>query len=511
MQSLAGPFKVISAPSGLSNSPTIIRFKNDITAANGLEAHRVLLVLPNEYTSTTSSIAQSFVERACFPIIAVKLKDINPLHVPNGALIVALIEAEDSVLSNLIEADMQAIKILCQGADTILWTTGGNLLRGTRPDMAVVRGFCQSIRLEHYPLKFGILDFDCPKESPEIVGRTILDVLVALQTQARGDNEFILRSGLIYVSRMIQDPCLESSVAIRRNKKTTEILRNDLGVAQLITCRPGDISSVHLEQQRWLLDKVQDNEVEIEVLAVGLNAKDLYALMGRVDTKNSTNSLECTGIIRAVGKSVLGFESGDRVVVMAPHRFSNLIQVPVWCCCKLLAQESYQEMATVPLVLSTALYALRHRAQLKARNSVLIHSATGGLGQAAIQIARMIGADLFVTAGNEKKRRYLHEVLGISQNRIFASRDASFEAEVMRETAGRGVDVVLNSLSGDLLQASWRCTSEFRRFVEVGKKDISEAGSLDMSVFGRAASFSAFDLSDLYYSRDCEQNGVWGR
>lgn len=487
------------------------RLNKGITVTAKLPSDQVILVMPNERSKIVSEVSQSLAVDAPFPVIETKLEDISPETIQSGAIIVAMIEAEVSVLSNLNRTDMQAIKMMSQRAGMLLWMTGGDLLRRRRPDMAVVHGFCRAMRLEHYPVKFGILDVDYPETSAEVVGRSISDVLIALQTQRRGDDEFILRSGLLHVSRMTPHQCLNSSMAVMRSRTPITIPRKHLGPAQLTIRRPGEINTIYMEQQKRFLDHIQDNEVEIDVLAIGLNAKDLYSLMGRVDTKDSTTSLECTGTVHIVGKGVSDFVSGDRVIVMAPQKFSSTIRVPVWCCCKLLAHESYLEMATIPLVLSTAIYALRHRAQLKANESVLIHSATGGLGQAAIQVAKMIGAKLFVTAGTEKKRKYLNEELGVARNCIFSSRDSSFEADIQRETAGRGVDVILNSLSGDLLHAGWRCTSEFGRFVEVGKKDITEAGSLDMSVFGRAASFSAFDLSDLYYSKGREQNTIWSR
>lgn len=438
-----------------------------------------------------------------------QLADVDSKTVQCGTIVVALIELEKPVLSNLTHDEMQAVKAMNKRAGTMLWITGGDLLGATRPNMSIGLGLFRTMRLEHHPTKFGILDVDHPRTSAELIGQSIADVLLVLKLQPRGDDEFILLNGLLYVSRMVPRTFLNSSLASRRDHKTIQIPRSELGAAQLAIRRPGNVSTVHLQQCQRALDRMRKDEVELEVLAVGLNAKDLYTLMGRVDTRDWTTSLECTGTVRSVGEGVSNLHPGDRVVVMAPQKFSTLMRVPLSCCCKLLAYESHLEMATVPVVLSSALYALQHRAQLRPHESVLIHSATGGLGQAAIQVARMAGADVFATAGTEEKRRYLHEVLGVARNHIFGSHDTSFLADIMRETAGRGVDVILNSLSGDLLHAGWSCMAEFGRFIEVGKKDVTEAGSLDMSVFGRAASFSAFDLTDLYYSKNPAQNRVW--
>ena len=465
--------------------------------------------MPDEQSTICASIAQSFADVMAYPVLKVKLADINSETIPNGAVVVALIELETPVLSSLTSEEMHAIKLMNVRAQKVLWITGGDLLHAAKPEMSIANGFLRTMRLEHYPNRFGLLDIEYPNMSVELIVSSIVDVLWTLEVQPRADDEFILRNGLLQVSRLSPQTSLNSSLAHKRDRNKIAVPRGELGTAQLAIRQPGNISAAYLQQHQRDHNQLRDDEVEIDVLAVGLNAKDFYTLMGRVDTRESTSSLECTGTVRAVGAGVSNLYQGDRVVVMAPRKFATLIRVPISCCCKLLAGESHLEMATVPLVLSSALYALQSRAHLQPNESILIHSATGGLGQAAIQVARSFGADIFATAGTEQKRKYLHEVLGIAQNRIFSSHDATFVTGIMQETAGRGVDVILNSLSGDLLHAGWRCMSEFGRFIEMGKKDITEAGNLDMSVFGRGASFSAFDLTDLYYSKNPAQNQVW--
>ena len=470
---------------------------------------KILLVVPDEQSSVCASIAQSIADVMAYPVLKIKLGDINSKTVLKGAIVVALVELETPVLSGLTSEEMHAIKVMNERARKVLWITGGDLLRATKPEMSIANGFFRTMRLEHHPNRFGLLDIECPNMGVKLIVSSIVYVLGVLEVQPRADDEFILRDDLLQISRLSPQISLSSPLAYNKYPKKIVVPRGELGIAQLSIKRPGNISTAYLQQHQRDQNQLRHDEVEIEVLAVGLNAKDFYTLMGRVDTRESTSSLECTGTVRAFGAGVSNLYQGDRVVVMAPRKFATLIRVPLSCCCKLFAGESHLEMATVPLVLSSALYALQSRAHLQSNESILIHSATGGLGQAAIQVARSLGADIFATAGTEQKRKYLHEVLGIAPNRIFSSHDATFVAGIMQETAGRGVDVILNSLSGELLHAGWRCMSEFGRFIEMGKKDITEAGNLDMSVFGRGASFSAFDLTDLYYSKNPAQNQVW--
>lgn len=121
------------------------------------------------------------------------------------------------------------------------------------------------------------------------------------------------------------------------------------------------------------------------------------------------------------------------------------------------------------------------------------------MGIAAIQLALMVGADVFATVGNDEKVQYLMETFGLPRERIFNSRDTSFVDGIMRETHGRGVDVALNSLSGELLHATWKCVARFGRLVEIGKRDLIDAGKLDMTPFLENRSYCSFDL-DLFLS-----------
>lgn len=132
---------------------------------------------------------------------------------------------------------------------------------------------------------------------------------------------------------------------------------------------------------------------------------------------------------------------------------------------------------------------------------MLIHSACGGVGLAAIQLARMVGAEIYATVGSEDKIRYLTDVVGLPRNRIFSSRDTSFVEGLMRETGGKGADLALNSLSGELLHATWRSVAEFGRMVEIGKRDILGAGRLDMDVFLTNRGYTCFCLDHLAQNR----------
>ncbi len=159
------------------------------------------------------------------------------------------------------------------------------------------------------------------------------------------------------------------------------------------------------------------------------------------------------------------------------------------------------EGASVPIVYCTAQYCLSNIARLEPGETILIHAAAGGVGQAAIMLAQATKATVLATVGSIEKKALLMETYGIPEGCIFYSRDTSFTQGVMDATAGKGVDVALNSLAGEQLRATWECMAPFGRFVEIGKRDITNNQNLEMSRFERNVSFTAVDLTDLAHHR----------
>jgi NADPH:quinone reductase-like Zn-dependent oxidoreductase len=161
----------------------------------------------------------------------------------------------------------------------------------------------------------------------------------------------------------------------------------------------------------------------------------------------------------------------------------------------------FAEAAAIPTNFVTAWHAFASVANVQRGETVLVHSGAGGTGQAAIQIAQYLGANVIATVGNSQKRALLVERYGIPDSHIFSSRDTDFLVGVRRITKGRGVDVVLNSLSGEGLVASWECIAPYGRFIEMGKRDILGHSPLDMYHFARNVTFSAIDLAMITQDR----------
>lgn len=261
---------------------------------------------------------------------------------------------------------------------------------------------------------------------------------------------------------------------------------------------PGDLSSFRIEPLRRRAPG--PGEVEIEVRAAALNFRDVLAALGEVPGAEPgvAPGSECSGIVCAVGPGVEKLRVGDPVVAIARGALATHVTCAANGVAALPANLDPVEAAGLPIVFLTAHYALEVLGRLAPGERVLIHAAAGGVGLAAIQIARALGAEIIATAGHPEKRSYLHS-LGIEH--VFDSRSLAFADDVRRVTGGEGVDVVLNSLAGEFIGASLRLLRPQGRFIEIGKRDLLADTPIGLGPFLENLSFSAFDLGRLVHER----------
>lgn len=162
---------------------------------------------------------------------------------------------------------------------------------------------------------------------------------------------------------------------------------------------------------------------------------------------------------------------------------------------------SLEDAATVPCVYATCYVALYQRGEMKEGDKVLIHSGTGGIGQAAIHLALHEGCEVFTTVGTPEKRKFIREMFpSIPDDHIYNSHNTNFEQMILQKTNGDGVDIVLNSLAEEKLQASVRCLAVGGRFLEIGKIDLAANNSLGMMIFLKEISFHGVLIDNLLSS-----------
>lgn len=213
--------------------------------------------------------------------------------------------------------------------------------------------------------------------------------------------------------------------------------------------------------------------------------------MGQI--ADTSLGLEASGIVLRVGSAV-SLKPGDRVFAAAKGTYKNILRTKQMLCQVIPSNVSFEEAASIPIIFGTVYQALAKVARIQAGQSILIHAAAGGVGQAAIQLAQHYGAVIYATVSSDEKRNVLKDTYGIADEHIFNSRDMSFAQGVMRMTDNRGVDVILNSLSGEALQQTWKCIAPFGTFIEIGKKDILDNTGLSMRPFLDSTTFASINL-----------------
>jgi phthiocerol/phenolphthiocerol synthesis type-I polyketide synthase C len=246
-------------------------------------------------------------------------------------------------------------------------------------------------------------------------------------------------------------------------------------------------------------------EVALDVEAVGLNFRDIMWAMGLVPEEalidgftGPTFGLECAGVVRELGAGVTELAIGDRVAGFAPASLASRVTTTARAVIRVPPETSFAAAATIPVVFVTVTYALGTLARLAAGETVLIHAAAGGVGLAAIQYAKYRGATVIATAGSEVKRAFLRLA---GADHVLNSRGPGFADAVRAITGGRGVDIVLNSLSGEAMEDSLGVLKPFGRFLELGKRDFYLNRRLALRPLRQNISYFAIDIDQLPVAR----------
>ncbi|MDT5043039.1 MAG: candicidin polyketide synthase FscB, partial [Actinoplanes sp.] len=259
----------------------------------------------------------------------------------------------------------------------------------------------------------------------------------------------------------------------------------------------GSIDNLTLLSVPELAEPLRGTDVRLDVRAAGLNFRDVLDSLGMYPGGAPALGAEAAGVVVEVGPDVHDLSPGDRVLGLVSGGFGPRIVADSRSLVRIPRGWSFTDAASVPVAFLTAYYALRDLAGLTRGESVLVHAAAGGVGMAASQLARLWGAEVFGTAGEHKQ--LLLQARGWPAHRLASSRTLDFEDTFRTTTDGSGVDVVLNSLAGDFVDASLRLLRPGGRFVEMGKTDIRAADEIAQAYPGRG--YRAFDLFEAGLDR----------
>lgn len=428
-------------------------------------------------------------------------------------------EVDESLLANLTAPAFAMLQQVITKAPGLLWVTDGGGIAQEKPQKHLVDGLSRVARTEFNNLVFATLALESFTPGNDDPIRKITQVIENILAQSEEDfeSEYREEDGMLKIGRVLESNSLNEEI---RNKTLSHQHKieefGDGPPLALHLASPGLLNSLQFLEDFSVDKPLASEEVEIKVEASGVNFRDCLTALGQIDTK--LLGCECSGVVsRAAEDSNL--KPGDRVAALFSNTYATFARGRAECVTKIPDDMTFAEASSLPLVFFTAWYGLCDIARLQPGESVLIHAGAGGTGQAAIQVAKYVGAEVYVTVGSDDKRRLLMDNYGVSEDHIFYSRNTSFAEGVMRMTGNKGVDVVLNSLSGEALVASWECIApvshkgdngiavvtkkslQFGRFIEIGKRDINSRGNLPMWQFDKNASFSAIDVVPLMSQR----------
>ena len=340
-------------------------------------------------------------------------------------------------------------------------------------EQAPVWGLVRTISVEQPELDCRVVDLD-----PGIASKDDANCVHAEMRSVRsGESQVAYRDGVRLVPRLARSAPATRNRGLQIPEGPCELTIPNAGVLDDLVLTP----SVERSPAA--------GEVQIRPTASGLNFRDVLSALGMYPGEAPPLGSECVGRVVAVGAGVDGFLPGDRVVAIANRAFSTSVCAPAQMVHRVSDWMSDEEAVTIPTAFLTAYYALTRVARMKAGERVLIHAAAGGVGLAAVGLARRAGAEVFATAGSPEKRAFLRS-LGVAH--VMDSRSTRFAQQIREETAGAGVDVVLNSLTGDFIDKSFSLLRAGGRFVEIGKTDIRDAERV-----AKAAPGVAYTVLDL--------------
>ncbi|KAI1814451.1 KR domain-containing protein [Poronia punctata] len=405
----------------------------------------------------------------------------NVTEVQQGAHILAFLSGK-SLLVDAEEAHLKAFQQLARRAATLVCLTSCGMAKGRNPEGAIVPGLLRTVGTENPASTYIPIDVDA--ENIDINHKELEQWLIGKQ------------DGCIWVSRVVNDSGLQAYSEVIKTPKTCGIVKGALGDEQPFRAdfeTPGILSSLYFKPYAELWQPLPPGWIDIRTVAVGLNWKDVGLASGRFDGSNLSS--EYMGIVTAIGSGVTKFSVGDPVYGTGKGHFGNFSRVKAVTTHILKPGDNLVEVATMPLVYMTAVHAFDNLAHLQRGQTVLIQSATGGLGLAAIRLAQAKGADVFATVGTTEKAQFLVNKMGIAASHILSSRNPADLLGAVKLTAKGGFDVVLNSSSGDMLYASIQSLTPRGHLVDVGRMDVMGAKAIGLELFQKGASFSSFDLS----------------
>lgn len=446
--------------------------------------------------------------RECERIFGTKPRISSLLETDTSEQLVVIVDrSSGSLLLDLDERGLSVLKAVFAQANCVLWITFGGVGNRSNAGAGAVSGLLRTLRSESRGMSFLTCDIENQDFSNPDFAQAISRIFAKVSNKSGiessvRDFEYAVQNGRIMIPRIVGDKIANKAImtAASQHEPEEQPLWQEDTCLTLSMGQIGLLDTFQFIHSEGTSGEIGCEEVEIQVKAVGLNFLDLVIATGQLPGSKGFG-VECAGIVTKLGKRTQNLKVGDKVCALASSSFSSHVRTRDCLVCLMPDNMSFEIAASTPCVFITAYYSLHYAARLQKNESILIHSAAGGTGQAMIKLAQRIGAKIFVTAGSAAKVDFLEQSFGLPRSRILNSRNLDFGHQIMSLTEGKGVDVIVNSLAGDYLRESWRCLTMFGRFIELGKRDAVENGKLDMSKFEKSISYISVGLNHFVEHR----------
>lgn len=413
--------------------------------------------------------------------------------------VVCLAEVEKPFLANLTGEKFKSLQHLINHTKNLLWVTNTSTEDSQYPDYSIMQGFFRTIRAEQSDSHIVTLAIEGAADTA-IRANFIQKVFESSFGPRPPDElEYLVIDGLLTTGRAVEDVSWNSTLRSMLSRQLQHKAWAEGPALQLSVGSPGNIDTLQFVEDVTHETELGALEVEIDAKAWGLVPRDLQAAMGRLDSDDSVLGGDCAGVVTRVGHDCgTSIKAGDRVWMMTPGCARQFPRADIKNVCKIPDSMTFEGVTSICIPTMTAYQALVEIGRLEEGDRVLVHSAADTVGQVAVQIAKLRGAEVFATESTPERRQFLADRLNVPKNHIFSSTSGLFAQGVMRVTGGDGVDVLYNSLPGDdAVIASCECTARNGRLIQIDCTNLSASTTLPAAMLNSNVSFSAVDVMKL--------------
>lgn len=420
-----------------------------------LSSREVLILLPVDPSPKLQELSISLADALLLAGLKVASSTLTNSNVSFSAkLCLALVEVESSLVSNWTDEEFHAFRSLILEAKGCMWVAKGGQMNSKSPFTAPITALFRTIRSEDPQKAIVTLDLDAETDlASDSTGRAVLSTfLKSFDSQERLEEmEYAEYGGKIFIPRAVLEGHLSSRIehdGKPRAPKLQHLFQAERPL-QLEVGTLGKLSSIHFNDDTRALIQLNPRDVEIWVQAVGVNQLDVRTALGQ--TTRDTIGSDVAGIVTRIGSDVSKFKAGDRVTTIVPGAFKTFVRSCDSTVQRIADDMSFESAASLPTDLITAYYAIITIGRLQVGESIFINGGAGSFVNVAVQVAKNIGAEIFVTATSSEDRTVVLETYGIQDDHVFDN--STSLSHIIPQ--GMRFDLVLNSLKGNLRSQAW--------------------------------------------------------